>query len=86
MVLAFQAESEGHQRMTPAKALEEAADIVGGKSELARRLGISPQSFNGWERCPKKHVAGVVRIVAEALAKRPITAHDLRPDLYPQRP
>lgn len=63
-------------------ALERAIDIVGGQSELARRLGLKQANVWHWlnrsGRVPAEHV-----IAIEEATGAQVTRHDLRPDLYP---
>lgn len=55
--------------------LAEAIRIVGGVSELARRVGISQPSVSNWERIPADRVAAVA-------AATGIDRATLRPDLF----
>lgn len=56
-------------------AVEIAAKKAGGLVALARRLGISHQSFYKWERVPAERVAAISAIAG-------IPRHELRPDIY----
>jgi len=61
-------------------AIEEAAQIVGSQSELARILGVSPQAVQQWvaiNHVPAKRVRDIVKSTGGK-----ITASDLRPDLW----
>jgi TorA maturation chaperone TorD len=55
--------------------LDEAIRVVGGVSELARKLGISQPSVSGWTRVPTERVIAVEEATGVARAV-------LRPDLY----
>lgn len=59
--------------------IEIAVRATGGQSELARRLGIKPQSVQGWVasgRVPAARVLDVERASG-------IPRHVIRPDIYP---
>lgn len=56
--------------------LEQAVAAVGGKSELARRLGVAVQSIQQWTRIPAERVHEVEKVTGIHRSK-------LRPDLYP---
>jgi DNA-binding transcriptional regulator YdaS (Cro superfamily) len=62
--------------MSQRSPIEQAADAVGSKSELARKLGVKVQSIQQWTRIPAERVLEVERITG-------IPRHVLRPDLYP---
>lgn len=70
--------------MTPEEAFEAAAEIVGGKSSLAREVGVTTSAVNQWKKVPARKVLLVEAAVARALARPPITRYDLRPDFYPR--
>jgi DNA-binding transcriptional regulator YdaS (Cro superfamily) len=53
----------------------EAIQAVGSAAELARRLGIRPQSIQGWETIPSERVREIERITK-------VPREKLRPDLY----
>jgi TorA maturation chaperone TorD len=55
--------------------LDEAIRVVGGVSELARKLGISQPSVSGWTRVPTERVIAVEEATGVGRAV-------LRPDLY----
>jgi TorA maturation chaperone TorD len=57
--------------------LNEAIQVAGGVSELARRIGISQPSVSNWERVPADRVLQVE-------AATGISRELLRPDLYEQ--
>jgi DNA-binding transcriptional regulator YdaS (Cro superfamily) len=55
---------------------EQAKEIVGGPSALARLLGnISPQAVSQWRRVPIERVFEVERVTG-------ISRHLLRPDIF----
>jgi len=53
-----------------------------GLAPLARELGVSYQAIRKWERSGSVPAARVKQIVAATGGR--ISAHDLRPDLYPE--
>jgi len=55
--------------------LDEAIRVVGGVSELARKLGISQPSVSGWTRVPTERVLAVEEATG-------VSRSVLRPDLY----
>lgn len=57
------------------QGLEHAIGVVGGVSELARRLGISQPSVSNWQRVPAERVLAVEEATG-------IGRSILRPDLY----
>lgn len=57
------------------QGLEHAIGVVGGVSELARRLGISQPSVSNWQRVPAERVLAVEEATGIGRAV-------LRPDLY----
>jgi DNA-binding transcriptional regulator YdaS (Cro superfamily) len=64
------------------KPIELACEIVGGQSELARRIGVKPQAVQKW-------VASGITPVRRALAvqeatENKVTAHELCPEFYPK--
>jgi TorA maturation chaperone TorD len=59
--------------------LDEAIRVVGGVSELARKLGISQPSVSGWTRVPPERVLAVEEATG-------IDRATLRPDLYGAAP
>lgn len=61
------------------KEIADAAKANGGLVELARKLGISHQSFYSWTRIPAERV-----IAFEAASG--VSREKLRPDLYPATP
>lgn len=65
---------------------QRAADLVGGQSELARRLSTSentltPQAVGDWCRAGRVPPERVLDVVAATNFR--VSAHQLRPDLYP---
>jgi DNA-binding transcriptional regulator YdaS (Cro superfamily) len=64
-------------------ALLRAIALAGGPAALARFISehyepITAQAVCDWRRCPPLRVLQV-----ERAAKREVTRHELRPDLYP---
>ena len=72
--------------MTPEDALKRAIAAVGSKARLAKELGITRQSVGAWTVCPKGAAIAVEAAVRQAIKRRskPVTRHDLRPDVYPR--
>lgn len=68
---------------TERRFLEQAVEIAGGQSALARACGVTQGHVWAWlnksGRCPAKYVFPV-----EAATNTKITRHQLRPDLYPE--
>lgn len=59
------------------KTLEDATKPVGGRVELARRLGLTRQAVYQWTEIPPKHVLKIEEFTG-------LSRHQLRPDLYPE--
>jgi DNA-binding transcriptional regulator YdaS (Cro superfamily) len=55
--------------------LELAIERVGGSSELARILGITPAAISQWERVPPNRVLAVESASG-------VSRYDLRPDVF----
>jgi DNA-binding transcriptional regulator YdaS (Cro superfamily) len=69
-------------------AIEKAIEAVGGVTELAKRLKVSPQVINNWRSrgVPAVRVLEIERAtVIEEGGEPRVTRHDLRPDLYPEQ-
>lgn len=69
-------------RHTDETPTQRAVRIAGGQSELARRLGLSPQAVQQWveaDRVSHKRVLRVSRLTG-------VPAHELRPDLFQLEP
>lgn len=65
----------------PKVALLRACEVVGGQSELARRLGLKSQgTVSGWLAAGRAPAERVIAIEAESGVPR----YDLRPDIYPR--
>jgi len=60
---------------TRERGLREAIRAAGNLSELARRLGLTPQAVQQWRRVPPKHIVAIEYATG---VKREM----LRPDLY----
>lgn len=66
-------------------AIEKAVELVGGnQSELARKIGCTPQNIS--KMCKTGRVAAPRVIAIEKATEGKVTRHDLRPDLYPEPP
>ncbi|QEQ96259.1 YdaS family helix-turn-helix protein [Neptunomonas concharum] len=82
--------------MTELEALEVAISIAGGPTALSRKVtelatkegtlppgrGIKQQHITNWRHREKRCSAKYARFVAMAVNNK-VTAHQLRPDLYP---
>lgn len=64
-------------------ALEKAIRVVGGQTELAKRLGKRQGHVWAWLNRDKKVPAEMVLPIERATAGE-VTRHELRPDLYPR--
>lgn len=67
------------QKKRAQRALARAKDVAGCSADLARALGITPQSVSEWDVVP---VARVIPIEKSTGVLR----YDLRPDIYPEPP
>jgi DNA-binding transcriptional regulator YdaS (Cro superfamily) len=56
--------------------IDEAIDIAGGPTALARGLGIKMPSLYSWQKVPSTRVLAIERLTGISRAR-------LRPDLYP---
>lgn len=66
---------------TEASAIERAAQLVGGQSALARKLGCTPQAVS--KMCSTGRVPAERVLAVENACEGAVTRHELRPDLYP---
>ncbi|MCE4544616.1 MULTISPECIES: helix-turn-helix domain-containing protein [unclassified Caballeronia] len=62
-------------------AIERAAQLLGGQSALARKLGCTPQAVS--KMCSTGRVPAERVLAIENATEGAITRHELRPDLYP---
>lgn len=62
-------------------AIQRAAQIVGGQSALARKLGLKPQSVQ--KMCASGRVPAERVLEIERATDGEVTRSQLRPDLYP---
>ncbi|AET91066.1 hypothetical protein BYI23_B004590 [Burkholderia sp. YI23] len=62
-------------------AIERAAQILGGQSALARKLGCTPQAVS--KMCSTGRVPAERVLAIENAVEGAVTRHELRPDLYP---
>ena len=72
-------EIDDRLRIDPEEALDRAIDAAGSQSELARQLGVSPQSVAGWKQ---KRVPAERCLAIEQVTRVPCWA--LRPDVFPR--
>lgn len=56
--------------------------LKGNQSELARKIGVTPQAVQQWSKSGKVPAERVLDI--EAATDGKVTRHDLRPDIYPR--
>jgi DNA-binding transcriptional regulator YdaS (Cro superfamily) len=61
------------------KIVEDAAEAHGGLVELARKLGISHQSFYSWRKVPADRVLQFEELTG-------ISRHEIRPDVFGAAP
>lgn len=66
--------------LTPQEALKKAIQLAGGKTALARHLGVSTQVVDNWDRrctpVPPQYAPAIERFL-----RAEVTADQLRPDL-----
>lgn len=67
--------------MSDEDALRHAIEAAGGKTALARALGITYQAIDQWRRVPALRVLDV-----EAATGGRVTRHALRPEIYGPEP
>jgi DNA-binding transcriptional regulator YdaS (Cro superfamily) len=62
------------------KYVVKASEIVGSKAQLAKALGVNPQTFYTWslDRVPAERVLGIEKATLGAISR-----HEMRPDIYP---
>lgn len=76
--------------MTPCHPIQKAVELAGGQSAVARELRISPQAVGAWVRNRKIPPTRVLQLESLAAAgarkkrRKPVTRHQLSPELYPQ--
>lgn len=61
--------------------IEKACEVVGSQAQLARLVGVRPQSVVKWRRSGRAPAERVLDI--ESATGGVVTRHILRPDLYP---
>lgn len=61
------------------KIVEDAAEAHGGLVELARKLGISHQSFYSWKKVPADRVLQFETLTG-------LSRHEIRPDVFGPAP
>jgi DNA-binding transcriptional regulator YdaS (Cro superfamily) len=63
------------------KAIDKAIEVIGGKSSLARAIGVTPQMVSQWARVEKPKPIPVTRCIAiEQATGGAVTRKDLRPN------
>lgn len=70
--------SNSHPVLTVPALIQRAADLSGGMSSLARKLGIARSAPYSWTQIP----AGRVLQIEAATGGR-LSRHTMRPDIYP---
>ena len=66
-----------------AAPLDRVIERCGSQAQLARALGVTPQSITKW----RKHGVPATRVIAmERVTGAAVTRHELRPDIYPPPP
>lgn len=67
----------------PLQALQKSISLIGGQAELARQVGVRPQTVHVWLKkfgqVPTKHVLKIEKILNGVVSRS-----DLRPDIYPR--
>ena len=63
-------------------SIKRACEVVGGQSNLAKIIGVSPAAVNKWLKKGEPPAERVLQI--ENATSREVTRHQLRPDLYPE--
>ena len=64
--------------------VEEIADCLGSKAEMARICSVRPPSLHGWARIPDRHV---LKLEAAVKAKGgDIDRYSMRPDIFGEFP
>lgn len=62
-------------------AIQRAAELAGGQSALARKLGCTSQAVS--KMCSTGRVPAERVLAVESAVSGAVTRHELRPDLYP---
>lgn len=62
-------------------AIQKAVEAVGSQSELARRVGVTPQRVGQWVKCGRVPAEQVLKI--EFACAATVSRFELRPDIYP---
>jgi len=62
-------------------AIQDAVKLFGGKTKLARRLGISQQAVHQWT-VGKRPVPPRHALTIEKASHGKFSCHDLRPDIF----
>lgn len=65
------------------EALKRACDHVGGQLPLAKRIGVTQSMVWYWLERAKKGVPAEHAIAIERATEGHVTAHELRPDIFP---
>lgn len=61
-------------------AIQKAAQVAGGQSALARKVGCTPQAVQRW--CKTGTVPSDRVVAVEEAVEGAVTREELRPDLY----
>jgi DNA-binding transcriptional regulator YdaS (Cro superfamily) len=70
--------------LTPHLAIKKAVELAGGQQAAATLLGVSQPTVNAWLNKAERIGSGYALACHVALDGQ-ISAHDLRPDLYPRQ-
>ena len=67
-------------------ALDRAIKCAGGLTDLAKRIGVTPQVVANWRTrgVPATRVIEIERATHDKHGRPRVLRHDLRPDLYPE--
>ena len=69
------------------KVLERAIKSAGSLTELAKRVGVSPQVVANWRKrgnIPADRVLAIEAATRDKNGRPRVLRHDIRPDLYPE--
>ena len=69
-------------RMNEHEAIRQVVEIAGGQSALARKLGTTQSHVSRWVNLDCR-VSAPYALKCHFITQGKVSAHDLRPDLYP---
>ena len=70
--------------MTPHAALKKALKLAGGQVQLAEILGVGQPTVSSWVNRGKR-ISPNYALKCHLALDGQVSAHDLRPDIYPRR-